>query len=212
MSDHEIFILLKEQDADAWALVWEKAVLAEARSLRSSEQVRKWGVSPESLMSDLYDDMIAKGRIHLYRDDGGSLIGWLRKYVRGYIVHANPALRREISLDASPGGADGDGDSPDFSEKIAKELSDSRGRDSLPSVDPEIGRRETWRMVQSCFRELWMEHPRRAYIHLLKTRMSLSSDEIREMLGISSNANVDQLFSRAVKAMQEARARHEKEN
>ena len=211
MTDHEIFTLLKEQDADAWAIVWEKVVLAEARSLRSSEQARKWGVSPESLMSDLYDDMIAKGRIYLYRDDGGSLVGWLRKYVRGYIVHANPALRREISLDAAPGDGDGCDGGRDFGEKIAKELSDSRGRDSLPSVDPEIGRRETWRMVQTCFRELWEKHPVRAYVHLLKIRMNLSSGEIREMLGISSNANVDQLFSRAVKSMQEAKAKHEKE-
>ena len=210
MSDHELFTLLKEQDADAWALVWEKVVLAETRSLRSAELARKRGVSPEALMSDLYDDMIARGRIYLYRDDGGNLVGWLRKYVRGYVLHADPGRGREVSLDAPAPGAE-DGDGPDYAEKIAKALSDAGGSDSLLSVDPEIGRREAWRMVQACFRELWREHPRRAYVHLLKLRMNLSSGEIRDMLGISSSANVDQLFSRAVKAMQEARARHETE-
>ena len=35
----------------------------------------------------------------------------------------------------------------------------------------------------------------------MKTRFFLSSDEVRDMLEISSSANVDQIFSRAVKFM-----------
>ena len=209
-TDHELFTLLKEQDAAAWTVVWEKAVLAEARSLRSSELARKWGVSPESMMSDLYDDMIAKGRLNLYRDDGGSVIGWLRRYVRGYVMQANPARRREVSLDSAFDGDDGDGRA--LSEKIPAAASESASGTSFTSMDPDIGRRETWEMVQSCFRKLWRKHPKRAYVHLLKLRMNLSSAEIRDMLGISTQANVDQLFSRAVKAMQEARCEYEKDN
>lgn len=212
MSDHEIFTLLKEQDADAWALVWEKVVLAEAKSLRSSGQAKKWGVSPESLMSDLYSDMIGAGRIYLYRDDGGSLFGWLRKYVHGYVMRADPSKRREISLDSGPSQGESGDDGPDFEEKIAFSLSETGGRDSLHPVDPEIGRRETWRMVQFCFAKLWKTRPLQAYVHLLKLRANLSSGEIRQMLGISSNANVDQLFSRATKAMQEAKVRYERDN
>ena len=208
-TDHDIFELLKEQDADAWAWVWEKVVLAEARSLRSSEMSRRWGVSPESLMSDLYSDMIGAGRIYLYRDDGGSLAGWLKRYVRGYVLAANPANRREVSLDA-PLQDDGDDDGRDFSEKVAKELSERAGGASSPVADPEIARREEWETVQLCFRDLWKAHPLRACVHLLKLKSNLSSAEIRDMLGISSQANVDQLFSRAVKDMQEAKVRHGK--
>ena len=46
LSEHEIFELLKLQDDLAWRLVWEKAVLAEAKSLRSARMAREWGVTP----------------------------------------------------------------------------------------------------------------------------------------------------------------------
>ena len=44
----------------------------------------------------------------------------------------------------------------------------------------------------------------RAYVHLLKLRMNLSSTEIKDMLGVSTEANVDQTFSRALKDMRGA--------
>ena len=47
LADHDIYELLKRQDADAWMFVWKRAVLTEARSFRNSEMARKWGVSPE---------------------------------------------------------------------------------------------------------------------------------------------------------------------
>jgi len=203
LGDHAIFELLKEQDADAWELVYRDVVLAEARSLRSAEAARKWGVASEELMSILYEDMIGKGRINHYRDDGGSLQGWLRKYVRGYVFKANPELRREVSLD-SFGKREEDEDG-DFVEKVSFEVSESRGKSASLAEDPVLRRREDWGEVQKCFGELWRKSPLKAYVHLLKLRLNLSSKEIKEMLGISSEANVDQLFSRAVKEMRELR-------
>ena len=67
-----------------------------------------------------------------------------------------------------------------------------------------IARNEVWQMTHWCFRLLWNEDPLRAYIHLLKTRFHLSSEEVRDFLGVSSAANVDQIFSRSVKFMREA--------
>ena len=211
LSDHEIYELLKLQDDLAWRMVWEKAVLAEVRSLRSSRMAAQWGVSAEELMGVLYEEMIGRGKIDLFRDDGGSLWGWLRQYVRGYIRRANPAARREVSLEGMGDleGADGQ-DGPSFEEKVSKMVSDSRGRDANPTVDPAVRRQEEWDLVQQCFGTLWKENPLRAYVHLLKLRLNLSSTEIKNMLGISSEANVDQLFSRAVKDMRKLKDEHEK--
>ena len=64
-------------------------------------------------------------------------------------------------------------------------------------------------MVQTCFGEMWSENPMKAYVHLLKLRMNLSSTDIMRMLGISSAANVDQIFSRAVKDMGRKKVEHE---
>ncbi len=206
LTDHDIFELLRRQDADAWSFVWKRAVLAEARSFRNSEMARRWGVTPEELLGRLYEDMIARGKIDLYRDDGGSIVGWLRAYVRGYIRQANPDRRREISLDSA--GMDGE-DNVSFEEKVSKEVSDSKGRDSSPIEDPALRRQEEWAVVQRCFGELWRKNPLRAYVHLLKLRLNLSSREIKDMLGISSEANVDQMFTRAVKDMRELKVQYE---
>jgi hypothetical protein len=45
---------------------------------------------------------------------------------------------------------------------------------------------------------------------LFKTRFHLSSEEVREILDISSAANVDQIFSRSVKFMRNAWSAREK--
>lgn len=206
LSDHDVFELLKGQDADAWVFAWQKAVLAEARSFRNAEMVHKWGISPEELMGRLYEEMIGRRKIELYRDDGGSVIGWLRTYVRGYILQSNPDRRREVSL--SLAGAEDD-DQPSFEEKVSREVSDAKGRDSSPLEDPVLRRQEEWSMVQRCFGELWRKSPLKAYVHLLKLRLNLSSRQIKDMLGISSEANVDQLFSRAVKDMRKLKVQYE---
>ena len=188
LSDHEIFGLLKDQDADAWRLVYEKSVLIEARSLRSSRMAYEAGVTPEELLGILYEEMIGQGKIGLYRDDGSSLFAWLRTYVRGYVYRSVVKRHPEISLDG---------------------VSDEGDEIPIPVEDPARDRKDEWALVQECFGEMWNENPMRAYVHLLKLRMNLSSTEIMEMLGISSTANVDQIFARAVKDMGKKKVEHE---
>ena len=180
LTDHEIFGLLKEQDAEAWRLVFERSVLTEARSLRSARMAREAGITPEELMSMLYEEMIGRGKISLYRDNGSSVFSWLRTYVRGFVYHSVVKRHEEISIDG---------------------VSDEESEFTIPIEDREKDRKEQWEMVQDCFGEMWEENPMRAYVHLLKLRMNLSSAEIMNLLGISSTANVDQIFARAVKDM-----------
>ena len=188
LTDHEVFGLLKEQDGDAWSLVYEKSVLSEARSLRSGRMAREAGITPEELMSMLYEEMIGRGKINLYRDNGGSVFSWLRTYVRGYVYHSVVKRHKEISTDA---------------------VSDEDEEFTIPIEDPARDRKEQWDMVQTCFGEMWSGNPMKAYVHLLKLRMNLSSTDIMRMLGISSAANVDQIFSRAVKDMGRKKVEHE---
>ena len=182
--------MLKEQDGAAWSLVYERSVLAEARSLRSGRMAREAGITPEELMSMLYEEMIGRGKIDLYRDNGGSVFSWLRTYVRGYVYHSVVKRHEEISTDA---------------------VSDEGDEFTIPIEDPARDRKEQWEMVQTCFGEMWSENPMKAYVHLLKLRMNLSSTEIMRMLGISSAANVDQIFSRAVKDMGRKKVEHERD-
>lgn len=188
LTDHELFLLLKEQDAVAWDWIWQKAVLPEARSLRSAETARRCGLTPEEMLSLLFEDMVVKGRFDLYRDDGGSLLGWLRKYLRGYVL---AAVKKQAG------------------REVLCEVSDEGSDIPIPVEDPQVLRREKWDLVQECFGTLWKKDPLKAYVHLLKLRMNLSSAEIQGMLGISSAANVDQMFARAVKEMRKAKEENE---
>ena len=205
-SDHVVWEYLKLQDAEAWRLAWERAVVPELVSFRTSRKAKDWGVTAEEAMSLLYLDMVGARKLDLYRDDGGSLWGWLRTYVRGYVHDARPDLRM-TSLDATD--AAGDDDDRDALEKISKQLSDSRGRDAWPTEDPAVRRRERWDLVQKCFADLYRSNPMRAYVHWLRVRMNLSSTAIRRMLGMTSEANVDQTFARAVRDMRKLKVQHE---
>jgi len=183
MTDQEWHKLVKDGEDAGWKLVWEKVVEPESRSLKNVELMRKYSLDVGDLMGMLYQDMLSRGKIDLYRREG-SFAGWLRTYVRGYILNADPNKHGEISIEGAYTDENGD------SEAM-----------TIPKDDHEQLRQETWRMTHWCFRMLWNEDPVRCYIHVLKTRFFLSSEEIRDFLEVSSAANVDQLFSRSVKFM-----------
>lgn len=192
MTDKEWHALVKAGDDEGWKLVWERVVEPESRSSRSAGMMYRYSLSAGDLMGMLFDEMIGRGKIDLYRGEG-SFEGWLKRYVRGYVLNANPNRHGEISIESS-------GDNTD-------------GRDEgiqLPKEDREQLRKEAWGFTHWLFRRLWNEDPERCYIHVLKTRFFLSSEEIKEFLDVSSAANVDQIFSRSVKFMRENWVKFEK--
>jgi hypothetical protein len=141
-------------------------------------------------MGMLYEEMIGRGKINLYRGEG-SFEGWLRRYVRGYILNADPNRHGEISIENAHPDAEGEGEAL-----------------NIPNEDKRILRNEAWRFTHWIFRKLWNCDPARCYVHVLKTRYFLSSEEIRDFLDISSAANVDQMYSRSVKFMRETWIKH----
>ncbi len=191
MTDQEWHRLVKDGRDEGWKLVWERIVEPESRSSRSAEMMKRYSLAAGDLMGMLYEEMIGKGRIDLYRGEG-SFEGWLKRYVRGYVLNANPNKHGEISLEnAHPDAEDG-----------------AKGID-LPSEDRKVLSKDVWITTHYCFHDLWQSDPERAYVHILKTRFHLSSDEVRDFLEVSSSANVDQIFSRAVKFMRSAWGRHD---
>jgi len=192
ISDAEWYELVKAGEDAGWKLVWERVIAPESRSSRSAEMMRRYSLTDGDLMGMLYEEMLGRKKIDLYRGEG-SFEGWLRRYVRGFVLNANPNRHGEVSIDGSQ--------SEDGAEAAME----------LPSHDIEVIRKEVWDMTHRCFLDLWRDDPERAYIHILKTRFHLSSAETRDFLDTSSVANVDQIFSRSVKFMREAWLRHERD-
>lgn len=192
MTDKEWWQFVKDGKDEGWKPIWERVVEPESRSLRSAELMKRYSLTAGDLMGMLFDEMIGRGKIDLYRGEG-SFEGWLKRYVRGFVLAADPAKHGEISLEnAHPDAEDG-----------ATEM-------AIPvAAGKDIARHEVWAMTHWCFRDLWNEDPERAYVHLLKTRFHFSSEEVKDFLDVSSVANVDQIFSRNVKFMRKAWLKHD---
>lgn len=185
MTDNDWYESVKAGEDAGWKRVWEDVIEPESTSLRSAEMMKRFSLTAGDLMGMLYEDMLGKRKIDLYRGEG-SFQGWLRSYVRGYVLKADPNKHGEISLDgAATAGAEGG---------AAAAL-------DIPQADLGLARNEIWSMTHLCFRDLWNQDPERALVLILKTRFHLTSEETKEMLEVSSVGNVDQLFSRAVKFM-----------
>lgn len=190
-SDAEWCELIKAGKDEGWKLVWERVIVTESKSARSAELMKRYSITDGDLMGMLFEEMIGRRKIDLYRGEG-SLEGWLRRYVRGFILNADPNRHGEISIEGAHPDAD-----------------DGQTEMDLPTDDKKVLMKDVWITTHYCFHDLWQADPERAYIHLLKTRYHLSSEEVRDFLDVSSAANVDQIFSRSVKFMREAWRRHD---
>ena len=184
--------MVKSGSEAGWKFVWENVVLPETRNPRNADLMRKYGITRGDVMGLLYKEMIGDRKIDTFRNDGGSLWGWMRAFARGYITRANPKAHGEISLDA-----------------IREDDEGSERATEIPFEDVHVRRNEVWQMTHGCLKSLWNDDPMKAYVLLFKTRHHRSSEEVRLMLDIPSAAAVDQIFSRAVKAMREAWVRFE---
>ena len=193
MTDSEWYESVKSGSDEGWKLVWEKVISVEAKTPKNKEMMTRYSITDGDLMGMLYNEMIGRGKISLYRNDGGSFQGWLRTYVRGFIKNADPNKHGEISIESAHADSE-DGDAAM----------------DIPAEGRKTDLSEVWHMTHLCFKDLWNADPERAYVMLFKTRFHLSSDEIRDILDISSSANVDQIFSRSVKFMRNAWGAREK--
>ena len=160
MDDKTWWQLVKDGRDEGWKLVWERVVEPESKSMRSAEMMERFSLTAGDLMGMLFDEMIGKGKIDLYRGEG-SFQGWLRRYVRGFVLAANPNAHGEISIENADPDAEGAPRTLDIAVR-----------------DENVSRNDVWTMTHRCFHDLWRKDPERAYIHLLKTRFHLSSDEV----------------------------------
>ena len=100
MSDAEWLALVREGRDEGWKRIWKRVVEPESRSLRSAEMMDRYSLTAGDLMGLLYQDMIGRKKIDLFRGEG-SFEGWLKRYVRGYVLNADPNKHGEISIDGA---------------------------------------------------------------------------------------------------------------
>ena len=208
LNDHDLCELLKNEDASAWKHFLKVLVDQEKKSCANNRKRFDWGVAIEDLLGRLYEDMIYNKRLWKWQGRG-SLYGWVRVYLRQYLNEYNPAGDGR-TVDIEDGIEDEEGRvAMTLGDKISAEVSEINRKDPYGGEDLQVLQHERWEIAGKCFRDLWQENSIQAYVLLLKTRFHMSSLEIKERFGVSSAANVDQMFARAVKKMKEARVKYE---
>ena len=138
MTDSEWYESVKSGSDEGWKLVWEKVVSVEAKTPKNREMMTRFSLTDGDLMGMLYSEMIGRGKIGLYRNDGGSFQGWLRTYVRGFIKNADPNKHGEISI-----------------ENAHADSEDGDGAMEIPTEDRKADLSEVWHMTHLCFKDLW---------------------------------------------------------
>ncbi len=181
-ADKELVKLLWDGDPAAWETVFVNAVLPVLRRRSIAAILYDRALSREEVFDIFFDDMIVRKKLANYSGKG-SLFGWMKYYVSGLIYEYCKKNTRPVSVDPIFPPLDNKSAPKTFSEE--------------------------WEVVQKCFSELWRENPMRAYVHLLKVKYEMSAADIKNMLNISSEDNVNQLFSRAVKDMKKLREKYE---
>ena len=87
-----------------------------------------------------------------------------------------------------------------------------KAKDSSENADEsyyiDSDSREKWELVDYSFAEIWRKEPMKAYIYFLRRFEKMSSEGIMELLDVSSIDNVNTMFSRANKDMQQLLKEH----
>lgn len=184
LDDLAVVKLLKQEDHDAWNYIFLHSALPVTKRYGIKQIMRDRNISQLDVYGLLYEEMIGCGRINTYSNKG-SLLGWMKCYVYG-LIHR-------------------------FCKKNPYPVSDEKVSETLLSMKAPEPKTETREVAILCFRELWNENPLRAYVLWLKLYCNLSAREIKDLLKLSSEDNVNQLFSRALKDMKRLKRIYENE-
>lgn len=162
LSDRELWELLKEQKPFVWKYVLTVVKEQEEKSLVNSRKRESWGVDLYELLGKLYEDMICNRKLWNYKganeDTPGSLIGWMRSYLRGYLTRLNPDYRNKaMDFDGEVKGKDGE-KILSVGDQYAKEMSDGTNLFAYKDEDLEVLKHERLEIAQKCFADLWREN------------------------------------------------------
>ena len=172
--DHEIVRLLKDGNDDAWRYVLLRAVSPVLKSPQIGRIAYDRHLSEMDVLGMVFEYLIAKKAIDKF-EFRCPLVYWIRFWVSKSVMEYCRKNPNPVSDEAYLAV---------LSDKAAKEYD-----------------REGFEIAEVCFKRLWKENRLRACVHYLKVFGEMSSREIMKLLHLSSEANVNQLFSRACRDM-----------
>lgn len=175
VDSHKLVDLLWNGDDDAWRYVYARAVLPLLKRASLGRIVQDRNRSDLDICGAVFEYLIGKRKLELYRHEC-PIVYWIRFWVTKDIL-----------------GYCKKNDNP-VSEEERKDVSiDETPFDGVAFKDE----------IKFCYMKLLHENRKEANVLYLKAVEGRSSQEIMMLLGISSEANVDQMHSRARKKMRQ---------
>lgn len=178
LGDQAIVQLLKDGNDDAWRYVLLRAVSPVLKSPQIGRIAYDRHLSDMDVLGMVFEYLIAKKAIDKF-EFRCPLVYWIRFWVSKSVMEYCRKNPNPVSDEAYLAV---------LSDKAAKEYD-----------------REGFEIAEVCFKRLWKENRLRACVHYLKVFGEMSSREIMKLLHLSSEVNVNQLFSRACKDMRKYR-------
>lgn len=167
-------VLLKEGNDDAWRYVLFRAVVPVLHRPMLAKIKSDRHLSDLDVLGMLFEQLIQKKDIDNYACKC-PIIYWIRPYVFKVVM--------------------------EYCKKNDAPVSDESFINVLKDEATPIPNAEMFEEARMCFNRLWKEDQLKARVHYLKTVSEMSSRDIMRLLNISSEANVNQLFSRACRLM-----------
>ena len=174
----EMVVLLKDGNDDAWRYVLLRAVVPVLRRPMLAKIKSDRHLSDLDVLGMLFEQLVQKNDIDNYAYKC-PIIYWIRPYVFKVVM--------------------------EYCKKNDAPVSDEDFLNVLKDEATPIPNMEMLEEARMCFNRLWREDPLKARVHYLKTVSEMSSRDIMRLLHISSEDNVNQLFSRACRMMRSYR-------
>ena len=174
LGDQAVVQLLKDGDDDAWRFVLLRVVAPVLKSPKIGRIAYDRHLSDMDVLGMIFEYLVAKKALDKF-EYRCPLVYWMRFWTSKSVMEYCRKNPNPVSDEAYLAV---------LSDKAAKEYD-----------------REGFEIAEACFRRLWKENRLRACVHYLKVFGELSSREVMKLLHLSSEANVNQIFSRACRDM-----------
>lgn len=174
---------LKSSDMRFWTKVRDAVIVPYLRKSRYGEMARKKNVDDDEVYGYVYTMMVHNGKLNEIREKN-QLARFLEQYVRKYIQMLYTVRKRKVA--EVPISDDG------WAEWERNHVHE------ILLAEKKAQQRD---LISAAVRKLWKENPKQAYVLVLRTKNLLSSREVKNLCGISTEQNVNKIFERGKSAM-----------
>lgn len=183
-SNPEIFInMLKKSDEVAWRKVRDVVIVPYLRKSRFGKMASDKNVDDDEVFTSVYVQLIFNGQLDRLRNKR-RVLDCIKEYARKYVRSHYQVFRKKIVEQL----LEEDDWSRVTEERTANARSQVNDEEQKGKIADAIGR-------------LWKINPRYAYVLVMKTKNQLSSKNVMDAIGVSSELNVNKMYQRAKSAV-----------